>query len=250
MSVAIIPVEVQDKLKDGKVLVLWGPGTQPEDVQSFSQELGAYKSTHPNSTFDVVLSNLFEPHSTSHSFELLSEIVRIMKPNGIIFAKEKDSLKVSANLKLTGFTNITTESSTNTFSAQKPNFELGASSILSFAQPAIWSLSDGLVDDQIELINEDDLLDESDLVKPAAETLRVCGTTGKRKACKDCSCGLAEELEAGQTEKPVVNSATSSCGSCYLGDAFRCASCPYLGMPAFKPGEKIQLSERQLNPDL
>lgn len=36
----------------------------------------------------------------------------------------------------------------------------------------------------------------------------VCATTGKRKACADCSCGLAEELagEVKQTPK-------SSCGS-------------------------------------
>lgn len=41
----------------------------------------------------------------------------------------------------------------------------------------------------------------------------VCGTTGKRKACKDCSCGLAEELA--QDGKPQTNTANakSSCGS-------------------------------------
>lgn len=46
--------------------------------------------------------------------------------------------------------------------------------------------------------------------------LSVCGTTGKKKACKDCSCGLAEELatEKGNTSKPVENGIQkSSCGS-------------------------------------
>ena len=97
--------------------------------------------------------------------------------------------------------------------------------LLSFANPKIqdnktaWKVSanddeDDGVEDNDELIDEDELLDEEDLQKPDPASLRVCGTTGKRKACKDCSCGLAEELEASDKPKVIDSSAVkSSCGS-------------------------------------
>lgn len=88
--------------------------------------------------------------------------------------------------------------------------------------------------------------------------------TGKRrKACKDCTCGLADRLEAEDKERRetadknlnvmkldtgdlneldfTVQGKTGSCGSCALGDAFRCDGCPYLGLPAFKPGQEVQI---------
>nr|CAD7611941.1 unnamed protein product [Timema genevievae] len=36
----------------------------------------------------------------------------------------------------------------------------------------------------------------------------VCGTTGKRKVCKNCSCGLQEELKTASRKAP-----TSACGN-------------------------------------
>lgn len=83
----------------------------------------------------------------------------------------------------------------------------------------------------------------------------------RRRACKDCTCGLAQRLEAEDAAKRseadqnlaklrsdelaevdfTVKGKVGSCGNCSLGDAFRCDGCPYIGLPAFQPGEEVRL---------
>lgn len=96
-----------------------------------------------------------------------------------------------------------------------------------------------------KLLDEDEILTEADKKKPErTEANTNDGELKPKKACANCTCGLADELEKEAKEKikkPEESAANSSCGSCYLGDAFRCASCPYRGMPAFKPGEKVTI---------
>ncbi len=68
-----------------------------------------------------------------------------------------------------------------------------------------------------------------------------------RKACKNCTCGRAEDEAAGAPPPKLTldmlenPGSAGGCGSCSLGDAFRCASCPYRGLPSFQPGKKIEL---------
>lgn len=237
---------------------------------------------HTQSSFNKIYSGCIGIPVSNHSPEQLAYFLKILAPSGqltIVEQCEESSLSsIKSGLIQAGFTecqqpkpvilapgdsnNDKLKTAVYSWQASKPKFEVGASRLLSFAKKPVveaaaaapatngqantWTLDD-LDDDTVELIDEDTLLDEADLVKPDPKSLRVCGTTGKRKACKDCSCGLREELDSGK--EPTTKSFSSSCGSCYLGDAFRCASCPYLGMPAFKPGQKVALSDRQLNAD-
>jgi len=92
------------------------------------------------------------------------------------------------------------------------------------------------------MIDEDGLLDGTgDLLAPPPNAGEVIASGSDdcagRQPCDDCTCGRAAAVKKqGQPAQPVKSS--SSCGKCGLGDAFRCASCPYLGKPAFKPGEE------------
>ena len=116
-------------------------------------------------------------------------------------------------------------------------------------------------------MEDEDSIEEDSLVAEKGQnvvTMITCGKTktSRKKACKDCSCGIKEEEEKeidnirSQQERVVQftedelteidftieGKKVGGCGSCSLGDAFRCSGCPYLGLPAFKPGEKINLT--------
>lgn len=138
-------------------------------------------------------------------------------------------------------------------------------------------------DEEDERIDEDELIMDTKsegLVIP--QRCELPNGKKRRKACKDCTCGL-KELEEAENAKQAnlqdsilskmaslanaeaikieerlkrtikftaddlteidftVEGKTGGCGSCALGDAFRCDGCPYLGLPPFKPGQVVTI---------
>ncbi|KIV88812.1 hypothetical protein, variant 1 [Exophiala mesophila] len=119
------------------------------------------------------------------------------------------------------------------------------------------------VDSDDDLIDEDELMADEDARGPIKIPTQCQPKAKRRRACKDCTCGLAQKLEEEDRAKReqadqalntmklqaddlaevdfTVEGKVGSCGNCALGDAFRCDGCPYIGLPAFKPGEEVLL---------
>ncbi|KAF9475932.1 Fe-S cluster assembly protein DRE2 [Pholiota conissans] len=218
---------------------------------------------------------------------LLRQLLTGLTPLGTLHVLNLPSAfqSLSSELTLAGFTILSSLQESGTIIAQKPSYT--PSSSLSFKnrpagsvplmklnrksdsakKQALWAITSS---PSTPLIDAESLLTPADKARPIPTCEPANATAPRRKkACKGCSCGLAEleeeerkngkvvvldgsqngeTMEVDQAERErlikaakAAPKATSSCGSCFLGDAFRCASCPYLGLPAFKPGEKVEI---------
>ncbi|EKU21445.1 cytokine-induced anti-apoptosis inhibitor fe-s biogenesis [Nannochloropsis gaditana CCMP526] len=172
--------------------------------------------------------------------------------------KEETCAGMKMQLLLAGFVDVevlpASASSSASLIAHKPQWEVGAAASVSLPvslprpassssssstgqSAATWRLTD--VDGEGgeeggaegELIDPDSLLEDAEvmagLAAKRAEREQGQGCETKKRACKNCSCGRAEQEEGrGGVALPVMSeeeleASVSSCGNCYKGDAFR-----------------------------
>ena len=199
------------------------------------------------------------------SDEVLAQSFRLLKSKCKLWIKgfqidENMTLSLQLDLKIQGFKNIVASTDSGDcdhfICCEKPAWEVGTSSNIAIPLASVntmnleknvsaWKVTlTDLADD--DLIDESELMDDDIVVnKPADCGVDPTGIAGKKRACKNCSCGLAEIEQAAEKAGVLMDTSVpkSACGGCSKGDAFRCAGCPFLGKPAFEPGmERLILS--------
>ncbi|XP_042393859.1 anamorsin homolog [Zingiber officinale] len=255
-----IPVNVVlDSVSDSSLGLGW---VARDDVLviTLAASLGG-KLPMESGSLDLVVSVSESPELVDEKW--VEEISRVLKPGGAVLVQAfydqseyKQTSTIERKLLMAGFLEVQAlevksflpNEQLQSFSikGKKASWSVGSSFSLKKTVPKIQ------IDDDSDLIDEDNLLSEEDLKKPQLAQVGDCEVGKTRKACKSCTCGRAEEeakvLKLGLTTDQI-NNPQSACGNCGLGDAFRCGTCPYKGLPPFKLGEKVSLSTNFLAAD-
>jgi hypothetical protein len=151
---------------------------------------------------------------------------------------EEDSKNLIANLKFAGYLNLNSyfNQEKSAFSCTKKVWSKNKSKKNQNGNPWKSLKFDENANGKQELVLEDELFDPFDTYQKFSKETD-CIT--RPKPCKNCNCGRAEK-ENQEKQKERDPNFKPECGKCYLGDAYRCAGCPYRGMPAFEPGDKVE----------
>lgn len=125
---------------------------------------------------------------------------------------EESESALLSSLVLSGFidSEVTKDGRAFTVTSQKPNYDAEAAAIPVNNAQKIWKLNANDFDDAgYELEDEDQLLDDETDIKPKAAAEFDCGPGGpgqKKRACKNCVCGLKEMLD--EEEKAPASDGT------------------------------------------
>jgi len=261
----------------GPILIVGSPATVQDGTY-----LQAITAAGTSSTVDKQMLDRILDEATTLDDNYYHSVLLILAPNDydqsdsvltLLIALRK-ALSPSGTLRISNLTTPIVESFSQTLSSNEfvAQTEEGGVIVARKTSPASVSLRRGATKSEKKAlwsvsspgtppVDATALLLPEDLAK-RIPTCDPALPTKQRRACKGCTCGLAEELERenrvvvvdgegarevapGEVDKLAktgTKKLTSSCGSCYLGDAFRCASCPYTGLPAFEPGQQVEIS--------
>lgn len=205
--------------------------------------IDSVKTAAENSLDSVTLDFTTNVELATDAF--LKEVLRALTPNALVTLTVPAANKsVKRNLLFSGFVEVqaTSADGTTTLTAKKPALAPSAAQPVKLTA-AVTADTEGEWGWGVDTTSTTELVDEAGLLKDDVANAPTfdCGTgTGPRKACKNCTCGLAQqEQAAAEANAPAP---TGGCGNCALGDAFRCATCPSLGLPAWKSeGDKVKL---------
>ncbi|CDS00597.1 hypothetical protein [Sporisorium scitamineum] len=219
------------------------------------------------------LAHLAVHYADASSPVLLSSLHSALQPNGKIIVEAGELVdattaqKVKAELTIAGFTDIQTDVATGiTLWATQPasaNNLIDQSSLLCDAdfiattavkrpdcdvatgQSKKKKACKGCTCGLRELQEEEERTANANVVQLDTEDMDMPGASpsegGKRTEVIETIIGKDGKPKTIKRIQVDTKGATSSCGSCFLGDAFRCSSCPYLGLPAFEPGQKVEI---------